>query len=282
MKELIDYNKFIHNKYYKIYYNIIINRCKQDLPKIGNANHHILPKSLGGSNNKDNRINVTHKEHFILHHLLIKFSSCDDLIKMSRAYNCFFKKNMNNGNIKYSARTYNYQKNKFSKLLSIKMTKEPIQYDKKIYIFKNIVTGEILKTTRIGFRKIYPEFTGQNLAHLISKKHGVYKNWAIFVEEINKFSSEIKPKTRIIKHNSEKKICPHCKKEVSFMNFSKWHGDNCKLINKKQHEKNIKHIQQVAKEQNKKRIICEYCSKITNVLNYNKWHGDNCKFKVNL
>ena len=34
--------------------------------------HHILPKSLGGSNDKSNIVNLTPKEHFVAHHLLWK------------------------------------------------------------------------------------------------------------------------------------------------------------------------------------------------------------------
>lgn len=57
--------------YTKIYNNIINNRIKY--PYIGyTEKHHILPKSLGGSDNKDNLVALTAKEHFICHLLLTK------------------------------------------------------------------------------------------------------------------------------------------------------------------------------------------------------------------
>lgn len=63
---------FINNKYTKIYYAIIekaktINRLDEYTEK-----HHIIPKSLGGSNEKDNLVALTGREHFICHILLTK------------------------------------------------------------------------------------------------------------------------------------------------------------------------------------------------------------------
>lgn len=36
--------------------------------------HHIIPKCLGGSNNKTNLINLTAREHYIAHCLLVKIA----------------------------------------------------------------------------------------------------------------------------------------------------------------------------------------------------------------
>ena len=60
--------------YTKIYNNII-ERAK--LRQITNPLtqykeiHHIVPKSVGGSNNKSNLVELTLKEHFLCHKLLI-------------------------------------------------------------------------------------------------------------------------------------------------------------------------------------------------------------------
>jgi hypothetical protein len=48
--------------------------------------HHILPRSLGGSNDKCNLVLLTYKEHFVCHRLLTKFTSGADRTKMIFAY----------------------------------------------------------------------------------------------------------------------------------------------------------------------------------------------------
>lgn len=58
--------------YKKIYYNII-NRAKTRVPLIGYLeSHHIIPKCLGGNNNKDNLVDLTPEEHYVCHQLLVK------------------------------------------------------------------------------------------------------------------------------------------------------------------------------------------------------------------
>lgn len=64
---------FISNKYTKVYFNIISAARARQLPAdTYTEKHHIIPKSLGGSNTKDNLVILTAKEHFICHLLLIK------------------------------------------------------------------------------------------------------------------------------------------------------------------------------------------------------------------
>jgi hypothetical protein len=65
---------FIDNKYSK-YYQAIVNNAKQQQRLKTNGyyeSHHIIPKSLGGSNKKENLVLLTAREHFICHLLLVK------------------------------------------------------------------------------------------------------------------------------------------------------------------------------------------------------------------
>ena len=64
---------YLHNKYTTIYYNIV-NRAKSRIlsPDIYTEKHHIIPKSLGGDNSKDNLVSLTAKEHYICHLLLTR------------------------------------------------------------------------------------------------------------------------------------------------------------------------------------------------------------------
>jgi hypothetical protein len=48
----------------------------------GLERHHIVPRSMGGKDNKDNLIVLTAREHFIAHRLLVKFTGGADKRKM--------------------------------------------------------------------------------------------------------------------------------------------------------------------------------------------------------
>ena len=83
---------FINNKYYKIYYNIIDNaRTQQRTGYI--EKHHIIPRSFGGPNSKENIVKLTFKEHFICHRLLSKFTQGKYKRKMLVALWCIARKN---------------------------------------------------------------------------------------------------------------------------------------------------------------------------------------------
>ena len=65
--------KFIQNKY-TTWYNNIINNAKDRPVKGYTENHHIIPKCLGGTDDKSNLVRLTGKEHFICHLLLTKMT----------------------------------------------------------------------------------------------------------------------------------------------------------------------------------------------------------------
>lgn len=64
---------FLNNKYTTWYNNIIYRARSRDLDKnTYTENHHIIPKSLGGKDDKSNLVKLTAKEHYICHLLLTK------------------------------------------------------------------------------------------------------------------------------------------------------------------------------------------------------------------
>jgi hypothetical protein len=71
----------ITNKYSKLYYNITSN-AKQRITEGYTELHHIIPQSMGGSNDKENLVELTAREHFICHWLLVKMTEGDDRSKM--------------------------------------------------------------------------------------------------------------------------------------------------------------------------------------------------------
>jgi hypothetical protein len=74
------------NKYSKLYFSIT-DRAKNRNLTCYTEEHHILPESLGGPNNKDNLVSLTAREHFICHWLLIKMTEGTDRSKMLYALN---------------------------------------------------------------------------------------------------------------------------------------------------------------------------------------------------
>jgi len=78
---------FIDNKYLHIYNNIIVRAKSRGKIDVYTEKHHILPRSLGGTNDLDNLVHLTGREHFIAHRLLVKITKGDDRNKMIFALN---------------------------------------------------------------------------------------------------------------------------------------------------------------------------------------------------
>jgi hypothetical protein len=74
--------------YSRIYNQIVDNRLKN--PYNGyTEKHHIIPRSLGGSNFKDNIVRLNAREHFVCHWLLVKMYRGNNIsyYKMLKAFN---------------------------------------------------------------------------------------------------------------------------------------------------------------------------------------------------
>lgn len=74
----------INNKY-KLWHDNIIARGKNRVLTGYKEKHHIIPRSLGGSDSKENLVALTLREHFIVHILLCKFTINKSRIKMLNA-----------------------------------------------------------------------------------------------------------------------------------------------------------------------------------------------------
>lgn len=76
LNNIIIYPKENDNWYKKVYNSIIENAKSRGLDKSNldkyYEKHHIIPKCLGGDNNKDNLVLLTAKEHFIAHRILYR------------------------------------------------------------------------------------------------------------------------------------------------------------------------------------------------------------------
>ena len=74
---------YIDNKYTRLYYKLILKA--QQTPTAGvTEKHHIIPRCMGGSNKKDNIVNLSIKEHRVCHRLLLKMIPPDTKPKTKR------------------------------------------------------------------------------------------------------------------------------------------------------------------------------------------------------
>jgi len=72
------------NKFYsKVYFSTIEKAVQRGWKKArGRERHHIIPQSLGGSNNKSNLVYLSCREHFLCHWLLVKMTEGEYYHKM--------------------------------------------------------------------------------------------------------------------------------------------------------------------------------------------------------
>lgn len=140
---------YLQNKYYN-WYNNIINAAKSRKNIVYTEKHHIIPRSLGGANTKNNLIRLSAKEHFICHLLLPKMlSKVEDIQKMN--YALWMMMNIQNENqttrYKINARHYSILKEKLSIVFSIQHKGKHLSEEHKRKISetrkRKIASGEI-------------------------------------------------------------------------------------------------------------------------------------------
>ena len=112
--------KFIENKYTNWYNRIIYNASRRSLIKHDyTENHHVIPRSLGGSNYVENIIALTAREHFICHMLLPKMTEGHARIKMIHAA-IGMKRSRKYQDRYINARLYESVRKEFATLASIR------------------------------------------------------------------------------------------------------------------------------------------------------------------
>ena len=131
---------FINNKYLQIYNNIIYNAKSRGKIDSYTEKHHIVPKSLGGDNDVSNLVELTGREHFIAHRLLVKITQGSDNNKMIFALNSMMNRyNDNMHRYVPSSRVYEYLRKKLSEAHS-RLGRSPEHID----AIKRTHTGKIV------------------------------------------------------------------------------------------------------------------------------------------
>ena len=227
---------------YKNIYQNIIDKRKTQVPDIYTETHHILPRSLGGSDEQENLVKLTAREHFICHYLLAKMYEKETIewYKMNNAF--LMMKCESIGQKRYfNSRLYEALRKNFSSLMSVIQTgKNNSQYgtmwisnielkeSKKIRKSDNIPEGWI-KGRNVWNRfycKICGIYSDRN-KYCSDECRDIYykslkgKEGIIHTNETkNKMSSKAKKRKKI--------LCVWCNTYYDPGNYSKSHGDKCK------------------------------------------------------
>ena len=95
-------------------YNILISRAKSRVIEGYVEKHHIIPKCVGGTNDKDNLVILTAREHFIAHQLLVKIYPNEPKLAFAARMMCISK----SGQQRYNNRFYEWLKIRYLKAKS--------------------------------------------------------------------------------------------------------------------------------------------------------------------
>lgn len=197
----------LQNKYRSWYYTIIQRaQSRTSNPEVVEK-HHILPKSLGGTNDTVNLVALTPREHYICHLLLTKMYEGREKQKMVYAFWAIM--NLCNS----------YQERKVSRgRLYESLRQQYIQLQKNKAGPSHPNRGRKTGRTKESFTDIWK-------SNISAAKKGK-PTWNKGIAH----SSETKILQSQIAKNRPTQECPYCKKMIAGpSNFTRWHNENCKL-----------------------------------------------------
>ena len=115
------YRIFLQNKYTSLYFKII-NNSRNRMICGYSENHHILPKALGGNDNKSNIAILTAREHFLCHYILCKMlkPKSKEFYSMVKAFNMMKTESItHNKNRYFNSKLYETFKKYLSEAMSL-------------------------------------------------------------------------------------------------------------------------------------------------------------------
>jgi len=199
---------------YKKYYNAIVENARIQDRTCYIEKHHIVPRSLGGSDDTSNIVKLTAREHFICHWLLTKFTTGINKGKMIKALSLMRSetKYQKRYSTKITARVYENIKVEHAEIIrkqntGWQPTKEQRQ---KISESKMGKTRDSLPD--LWFKKMRERYKGEDNP-MYGKTHSA--------ESKRKMSESAKGR------KAKRTVCEHCEKDVAINIYKQWHGDKC-------------------------------------------------------
>ncbi len=145
---------------YQKIYNQIIKRAQ--IRKLDEyiEKHHIIPKCLGGSNKKENIVELTAREHFLCHMLLCEIYPKEHKLKYALFLMAIGKQKIKNKHYKISSRVYERLKKEHSQILTGKKHSKKTK-QKMSESSKGIKKSEETKKKMSESRKGHPMYTNE-------------------------------------------------------------------------------------------------------------------------
>jgi NUMOD3 motif len=224
-------NLYLSNKYTKYYYNIINRATTRILVNsIYTEKHHIIPKSLNGDNSKLNLVKLTAREHFICHLLLTKMTTGLSRTKMIHAIwrMCCI------GGIQQNHRSVNSHTYQLIRQLYISQIKGRSMSDETKQKLRIANLGK--KASESAREKMSISRTGNknhNFGKPVSDSRKEKQSIAMKGKQCRlgaKLSDESKKLIAFKATTRIKLNCPHCNRLIDPANYSRYHGDKCKLF----------------------------------------------------
>jgi len=218
---------FIDNKY-TTWYNNIVQRAKTRSLIGYKERHHIIPRSLGGSNLKENLVYLTAKEHFVCHLLLTKMTSSKSKEKMIYAvWNMANQENNQQTRHKVCSRTYQYLRQQFSMNHATNMTANNPMHDPEIRKKHQAAIDRRGKTagntghTRGPISNELKQILSQKTTEQMTPE----RREIIRQQQLNRTTEQ---KEKYAFAHSNRISCVYCRTLCNPGVFSRWHGNNCK------------------------------------------------------
>ena len=243
------------NKYTR-WYNQITERARFRIIDDYTETHHIKPRSLGGTDEADNLVELTAREHFICHWLLTKMTTGEDRAKMIYALNGMKRSNKfaQRYETKITARVYESLKKEFSIIhsatmkgrdpwnIGIPITEEQREKNRNSALGKKHTDKAKEKIRIANTGRIKTQETKDRIrAALKGKPKGPMSDEEKLKRSLGnlgkskpkgmgaKLSATVAAQLAAGTHYSQiKLICPHCGTRASKARYNGYHGDKCK------------------------------------------------------
>ena len=203
---------YLQNKYSKCYFNIIERARARELEKPYEV-HHIVPRSIGGSNDSNNLVKLTPREHFIVHWLLTKMlSNSPEQKKMFHAFSAFAMISSNQ-NRKINSRHY--------QLLS---------QASKLALKGNTHNKGKKRTAEANKKQSQTMKQKYSLGNHPLKGLSYEEKYGEVETQLRRDKLKGPRGPRLVKRIMPTSECPHCGKIAATGLMQRWHFSNCKMI----------------------------------------------------
>lgn len=218
---------------YETWYTAIVQRGKSRILDEYSETHHIIPKSLGGTDDKDNLVKLTAREHFICHWLLTKMYKDESRYKMINALYIMQGQStyQKRYKTKITSRVYKVLREEYALYIS-KMNKGRIQPPEEKAKQKAAITGRkrgsFSEEWRGNLSKNHKSKNPEYItAHSEETKKRIGEKLRGKKQDPVKVAARAETQ-RSLNMKREKLLCPYCNQLIAVNTYPRWHGDNCK------------------------------------------------------